>query len=73
MTNNNILDSIPIGKENAIHLNDISERLNVNPETVRRWIRNGKLKAKSSGSKKEGFKISEASYKNFIKNNPKYF
>lgn len=54
-------------------ITDISERLNINPETVRRWIRNGKLKAKLSGSKKSGYKISEASYKDFIKNNPKYF
>lgn len=54
-------------------ITDISERLNINPETVRRWIRNGKLKAELSGSKKGGYKISEASYRDFIKNNPKYF
>ena len=74
---NSNFDARPISekseKTSYYTIADISERLNVNPETVRRWIRNGKLKAKLSRSKKEGFKISEASYKNFIKNNPKYF
>lgn len=49
----------------------IAEQLNTNQETVRRWIRSGKLKAVQH-SKKGGNIISENEFKNFLKMNPKY-
>ena len=51
-------------------VHDISIRLNVNSETVRRWIRNGDLKA-IQNSKKEGYLITEEDYENFC-NRTKY-
>ena len=50
---------------------EISEMLGKNPETVRRWIRDGKLKA-GQNTKKGGNYVSEEDLKKFLKNTPKY-
>jgi len=50
---------------------DVSEALGTNQETVRRWIRAGKLKA-SQNSKKGGNEITEKSLIEFLKASPKY-
>lgn len=49
----------------------ISEMLDTNPETVRRWIRSGKLEAVQN-SKKGGNIISEDALLKFLKEMPKY-
>ena len=49
----------------------IADILNTKPETVRRWIRSGKLKAKQS-STKDGNVITEGDLNNFLKSSPKY-
>ena len=49
----------------------IAKLMNVNEETVRRWIRAGQLKATMT-SKKEGNVIEESDLMEFIRNNPKY-
>ncbi len=53
------------------NVKEIAEILKTNPETVRRWIRNGKLIA-NIDSKKEGSFIKESDFKRFLKENPKY-
>lgn len=53
------------------NVKQISEMLNTNPETVRRWIRNGKLDAKQT-SKKGGNLVTEEALKKFLKATPKY-
>lgn len=50
---------------------EISDMLNTNPETVRRWIRDGRLDAIRK-SRKEGNVISELSLAEFLRNTPKY-
>ncbi len=50
---------------------EIAELLGINPETVRRWIRNGQLEAVQI-SRKGGNVISEESLKDFIKKTPQY-
>ena len=52
-------------------VNEISERLNVSKEQVRRWCRTGKLKSVKH-SNKEGFIIEEYDLKVFFDNYPKY-
>lgn len=52
-------------------VNDISKMLCVNPETVRRWVRNGELISVKS-SRKTGNKISEIALEDFIRKHPKY-
>ncbi len=50
----------------------IAEMLHTNPETVRRWIRDDKLKAVQV-SRKNGNIVTEAELERFIKATPKYF
>lgn len=49
----------------------IADMLNTQPETVRRWIRSGKLKAEKT-SRKEGHTVTEGDLKKFLKSSPKY-
>lgn len=53
------------------NVKQISDMLNTNPETVRRWIRSGKLKAVQD-SRKEGNIVSDDMLKLFLKKYPKY-
>lgn len=50
---------------------EIAELLSTNPETVRRWVRDGKLEAVQS-SRKDGNMIGEKALNDFLQNNPKY-
>ena len=50
----------------------IAEMLSTNPETVRRWIRDDKLKAVQV-SRKDGNIVTEAELERFVKATPKYF
>lgn len=49
----------------------VSEMFNVDPETVRRWVRNGQLNA-TLECKRSGFHIDEESVNDFINRYPKY-
>ena len=49
----------------------IAEMLETNPETVRRWIRTGKLQAQKA-SNKDGNVVFESALKSFLKSAPKY-
>lgn len=50
---------------------EVAEMLNTNPETVRRWIRAGKLKSEKK-SRKSGNVITDNDLKDFVNANPKY-
>lgn len=54
------------------NVKQIAEMLSTNPETIRRWIRDGKLKAFQS-SRKGGNIVTESELRNFVKATPKYF
>ncbi|WP_295092651.1 helix-turn-helix domain-containing protein [Ruminococcus sp.] len=56
---------------NTYTVKEIADIFKTNPETVRRWIRLGKLKADKT-SRKGGNVISEQSLNNFLKTTPKY-
>lgn len=56
---------------NIYNVKEISKLLGTNPETVRRWIRSGKLVAQKS-SKKSGNLVTEAALVSFLKSMPKY-
>lgn len=49
----------------------VSKMCNVDPETVRRWIRTGILNA-TLENKRSGFHIDEESFKDFMIRYPKY-
>lgn len=52
-------------------IKQIANGLNINPETVRRWIREGRLNAVCN-SKREGNIIEEIDLLRFLDKNPKY-
>ena len=56
---------------NTYSVRQISEILGTNPETVRRWIRDDKLKAVQI-SRKNGNVVTESELERFIKATPKY-
>lgn len=58
-------------KLNNYTVKQIADMLNTQPETVRRWIRNGKLHAKKA-SRKEGNVVTDADLNVFLKKSPKY-
>lgn len=60
-----------MGKLKTYTVNEIAERLQTNPETVRRWIRLGKLKSEQT-SRKNGNVVSEQAMLEFLKTNSKY-
>lgn len=53
------------------NVKEIAKLLNTNPETVRRWIRSGKLEA-IQDSRKEGNVVTEQMLNAFLKASPKY-
>jgi hypothetical protein len=53
------------------NVKQIADMLNTKPETVRRWIRSGKLYAEKS-SRKDGHVVMEKDLKEFLKGSPKY-
>jgi len=56
---------------NSYSVKQIAAMLNTNPETVRRWIRLGRLPALKD-SRKEGNVVSESALNEFLSKSPKY-
>lgn len=50
----------------------IAEMLSTNEETVRRWIRSGRIRAESVASRRHGIKVHEDALEDFLSGNPKY-
>lgn len=50
---------------------EISDMLKIDPETVRRWIRSGKLQAEQS-SRKDGNVVTDQMLQSFLRQSPKY-
>lgn len=53
-------------------INEIANTLNINAETVRRWVRSDQLKA-SKTSKKKGYCVTGVDLYNFLITKPKYY
>lgn len=51
---------------------EIAEMLNVNEETVRRWLRDPNGLSGTKTSRKEGYMVAEIPLKDFLKKKPKY-
>jgi excisionase family DNA binding protein len=46
--------------ERMLTLRQAAEYLQAHPQTIRRWLREGKIKGTMPGGKKMGYRISEA-------------
>jgi excisionase family DNA binding protein len=51
--------------DKMLTVQEVAEQLNVHPDTVRQWVRNGELKAIDLGGR-AGFRISESALQKFI-------
>ena len=51
--------------ERTLTVEEVAERLQVHPETVRRWLRDGKLQGTRLG-RRAGWRITEAEYQRFL-------
>jgi excisionase family DNA binding protein len=45
---------------------EVAARLRLNPETVRRWLRQGKLRGSLMGSDRGGWRIRESEVQRFL-------
>ena len=45
--------------EQLLTVQEVAERLKITPETVRRWLRTGKLRGALPGGDKMGYRITE--------------
>jgi excisionase family DNA binding protein len=45
---------------------EVAERTRVNQDTVRRWLRTGKLKGKMLGGQRSGYRVLESELRRFI-------
>ena len=50
----------PMEGERLLTVPEVAERLRVNPETVRVWLRQGRLKGSRLGGTKAGYRIPES-------------
>ncbi len=55
----------------SFNIYQVSQMLNMNQETIRRWIRSGSLKACLS-SRKNGYEIEPKALADFLREHPKY-
>ena len=52
-------------EERLLTVQEVAERLRSSPETVRRWIRSGKLRAVRPGGSKLGYRVPESELRRF--------
>jgi excisionase family DNA binding protein len=52
--------------ERLLTVREVAERLRSSPETVRRWLRQGKLRGFRPGGTKLGYRVSESELQRFI-------
>lgn len=45
---------------------DVARQLSINPETVRRWLRAGRLRGFTMGSDKAGWRVRESDLMDFV-------
>ena len=58
--------------EKAFRVEEVADLLGVCKETVRAWVRKGKLQA-TADSRKNGYLVKASDLKNFLEDNPIYY
>jgi excisionase family DNA binding protein len=54
-------------EERMYTVHEVAERLKANPETVRRWIRTGRIKGVMPGGQKLGYRILESELERLLR------
>lgn len=55
-----------MNEQRLLTVREVAERLRSSPETVRRWLRQGKLRGFRPGGTKLGYRVSESELQHFI-------
>jgi excisionase family DNA binding protein len=55
-----------VAAEKLLTLDEVAERLGVNVETVRRWVRNGEIEVIDLGGR-AGYRVTELALERFIR------
>jgi excisionase family DNA binding protein len=55
-----------MANETQLTVRDVAERLRTHEETVRRWLKSGRLKGYRPGGDKTGWRIRESALEQFI-------
>jgi excisionase family DNA binding protein len=57
---------MPMSEERVLTVPEVAKRMQVRPEAVRRWIREGKITAWLPGGTKTGYRVLESELERFI-------
>ena len=52
--------------DRLLTVQEVAERLRVNPETVRRWLRQGRLRGVMPGGDRAGYRVAESELRRFL-------
>ena len=55
-----------MSEQRLLTVREVAERLRSSPETVRRWLRQGKLRGFRPGGTKLGYRVPEAELQRFL-------
>lgn len=55
-----------MGGERMLTVQEVAERLRASPDTVRRWLREGRLRGVLPGGSRLGYRIPESELQRFI-------
>lgn len=58
------------GEDKLLTVPEVAERTRVNQDTVRRWLRTGRLKGKMLGGQRSGYRVLESDLRRFIESDP---
>lgn len=56
-----------MGDDPLLTVQEVATRLRINPETVRRWLRLGKLQGTLMGGDRGGYRIAESEVERFLR------
>jgi excisionase family DNA binding protein len=62
----NLMRGHKMAQDKLLKLDEVAERLGVNIETVRRWVRNGEIEVIDLGGK-AGYRVTEAALERFLR------
>lgn len=57
-----------MNEQRLLTVREVAERLRSSPETVRRWLRQGKLRGFRPGGTKLGYRVPEGELQRFLRN-----
>jgi excisionase family DNA binding protein len=55
-----------MNEQHLLTVREVAERIRSSPETVRRWLRQGKLRGFRPGGTKLGYRVSESELQRFL-------